>query len=36
MEIYLVRHTETVCEKGIAIQSDVEIATPYEAVLMLF
>jgi alpha-ribazole phosphatase len=33
MEIYLVRHTETVCEKGICYgQADVEIATPYEAV----
>ena len=33
MEIYLVRHTETVCEKGICYgQSDVEIREPYEAV----
>ena len=33
MEIYLVRHTETVCEKGICYgQSDVEIVEPYEAI----
>lgn len=33
MEIYLVRHTETVCEKGICYgQSDVGIRAPYEAV----
>jgi alpha-ribazole phosphatase len=30
MEVYLVRHTETVCEKGICYgQSDVNIAAPY-------
>jgi alpha-ribazole phosphatase len=30
MEIYLVRHTETICEKGICYgQSDVDIAEPY-------
>ncbi len=30
MEIYLVRHTETVCEKGICYgQSDVDIREPY-------
>ncbi len=30
MEIYLVRHTETVCEKGICYgQSDVGIRAPY-------
>ncbi|MCW2119591.1 alpha-ribazole phosphatase [Flavobacterium sp. 7A] len=30
MEVYLVRHTETVCEKGICYgQSDVPIAAPY-------
>jgi alpha-ribazole phosphatase len=33
MEVYLVRHTETVCEKGICYgQSDVEIREPYDAV----
>jgi len=33
MEIYLVRHTETVCEKGICYgQSDVGIKEPYDAV----
>ena len=33
MEVYLVRHTETVCEKGICYgQSDVEIMEPYDAV----
>lgn len=33
MEIYLVRHTETVCEKGICYgQSDVNIVDPYEIV----
>ncbi|PWA09548.1 alpha-ribazole phosphatase [Flavobacterium laiguense] len=33
MEIYLVRHTETVCEKGICYgQSDVGIREPYDAV----
>lgn len=32
MEIYLVRHTETVCEKGICYgQSDVGISEPYNA-----
>ncbi|PXY39944.1 alpha-ribazole phosphatase [Flavobacterium cheongpyeongense] len=31
MEIYLVRHTETICEKGICYgQSDVEIAEPFD------
>jgi alpha-ribazole phosphatase len=30
MEVYLVRHTETICEKGICYgQSDVEIRNPY-------
>jgi alpha-ribazole phosphatase len=33
MEIYLVRHTETVCEKGICYgQSDVALAEPFESV----
>ena len=33
MEIYLVRHTETVCEKGICYgQSDVGIRAPYDAI----
>ncbi|MTH17285.1 alpha-ribazole phosphatase [Flavobacterium sp. LC2016-01] len=33
MEIYLVRHTETVCEKGICYgQSDVNIAAPFDAI----
>ncbi len=33
MEIYLVRHTETVCEKGICYgQSDVAIREPYNLV----
>ncbi|HEU4788370.1 MAG TPA: alpha-ribazole phosphatase [Flavobacterium sp.] len=33
MEVYLVRHTETVCEKGICYgQSDVGIREPYEVV----
>lgn len=33
MEVYLVRHTETLCEKGICYgQSDVGILEPYEAV----
>ncbi len=33
MQVYLVRHTETVCEKGICYgQSDVEINQPYHAV----
>ncbi|HEY6141971.1 MAG TPA: alpha-ribazole phosphatase [Flavobacterium sp.] len=31
MEIYLVRHTETICEKGICYgQSDVRILEPYD------
>ena len=33
MEVYLVRHTETVCEKGICYgQSNVGIRTPYDSV----
>lgn len=33
MEIYLVRHTETICEKGICYgQSDVNIAEPFDAI----
>ena len=33
MEVYLVRHTETVCEKGICYgQSDVEIREPYDII----
>lgn len=33
MEIYLVRHTETVCEKGICYgQSDVGLAEPFELI----
>lgn len=33
MEIYLVRHTETICEKGICYgQSDVGILEPYDLV----
>lgn len=33
MEIYLVRHTETVCEKGICYgQTDVNIAQPYDII----
>lgn len=33
MEVYLVRHTETVCEKGICYgQSDVGIREPYDAI----
>jgi alpha-ribazole phosphatase len=33
MEIYLVRHTETICEKGICYgQSDVNIAEPFEEI----
>jgi alpha-ribazole phosphatase len=33
MEVYLVRHTETVCEKGICYgQSDVGILEPYDVV----
>lgn len=32
MEVYLVRHTETVCEKGVCYgQSDVKIMEPYDA-----
>jgi alpha-ribazole phosphatase len=31
MEIYLVRHTETICEKGICYgQSDIAIAEPFD------
>jgi alpha-ribazole phosphatase len=33
MEVYLVRHTETVCEKGICYgQSDVGIREPYDSI----
>ena len=33
MEIYLVRHTETSCEKGICYgQSDVDLAEPFESI----
>lgn len=33
MEVYLVRHTETVCEKGICYgQSDVGIREPYDEI----
>lgn len=33
MEVYLVRHTETVCEKGICYgQSDVRIREPYDVI----
>lgn len=33
MEVYLVRHTETICEKGICYgQSDIEIAEPFDLV----
>jgi alpha-ribazole phosphatase len=33
MEIYLVRHTETICEKGICYgQSDVDLALPTDTV----
>ncbi|WP_281310573.1 alpha-ribazole phosphatase [Flavobacterium flavigenum] len=33
MEIYLVRHTETICEKGICYgQSDVDIVEPFDTV----
>lgn len=33
MEIYLVRHTETVCEKGICYgQTDVNVAQPYDII----
>jgi alpha-ribazole phosphatase len=35
MEVYLVRHTETICEKGICYgQSDVGIREPYDAVFV--
>jgi alpha-ribazole phosphatase len=33
MEIYLVRHTETICEKGICYgQSDVDITEPFNTI----
>src|SRR6188508_2278899 len=33
MEVYLVRHTETICEKGICYgQSDVGIREPFDAI----
>ena len=33
MEVYLVRHTETICEKGVCYgQSDVGLAEPFESV----
>jgi alpha-ribazole phosphatase len=33
MKIYLIRHTETICEKGICYgQADVDILKPYEAI----
>lgn len=33
MEIYLIRHTETICEKGICYgQSDVDIAKPFDSI----
>ena len=33
MEVYLVRHTETVCEKGICYgQSDVSLQEPYDTI----
>lgn len=33
MEIYLVRHTETICEKGVCYgQSDVGLAEPFDSV----
>ena len=33
MEVYLVRHTETICEKGVCYgQSDVAIAEPFDLV----
>lgn len=33
MEIYLVRHTETICKKGVCYgQSDVDLAEPFESV----
>jgi alpha-ribazole phosphatase len=33
MEIYLVRHTETICEKGVCYgQSDIGLAEPFDAV----
>jgi len=32
MEIYLVRHTETICEKGVCYgQSDIDLAEPFES-----
>jgi alpha-ribazole phosphatase len=35
MEVYLVRHTETVCEKGICYgQSDVAIKEPFDTVFL--
>lgn len=33
MEIYLIRHTETVCQKGICYgQTDVDIIEPYDSI----
>lgn len=33
MEIYLVRHTETICEKGICYgQSDLDLAEPFDTI----
>ncbi|WP_394774144.1 alpha-ribazole phosphatase [Flavobacterium sp.] len=33
MEIYLVRHTETICEKGVCYgQSDIGLAEPFEVI----
>lgn len=33
MEIYLVRHTETICGKGVCYgQSDVALAEPFESI----
>lgn len=33
MEIYLIRHTETICKKGICYgQSDIDIAEPFDTV----
>ena len=33
MEIYLVRHTETSCEKGICYgQTDVDLSEPFESI----
>ncbi|OXA77298.1 alpha-ribazole phosphatase [Flavobacterium aquidurense] len=33
MEIYLVRHTETACEKGVCYgQSDVDLAKPFDSI----